>query len=322
MSGTSVADRKSKRSCRLLALMLAAAVCDGAAVSQAHQAAAAQVEAFDGQLALDHAAAMVALGPRPLGSEALEQTRQYIETQLEAFGLTPSRDSFDAKTPLGTVAMANIVATIDPADGGADRPVIILAGHFDTKLFERVEFLGANDGASSAAILLELARVLVAHPASLPVRLVFFDGEEAAVVWTDDDSTYGSRHMVQRLEAEGGLDEIGALVLFDMIGDAQLQIPREGGSTGWLTDVIWQAASDAGHAENFPNSTHFILDDHLPFIEAGVDAVDLIDFSYGPGNRYWHAPFDTLDRLSADSFQSVGETMLTALPRIEERLRQ
>ena len=284
------------------------------------QALAPAAAAFDGERALAHAAAMVALGPRPLGSEALERNRSYIEQQLETIGLTSERQAFTAATPIGPVEMANIVAKIDPLPGGEGAPAVVLAGHYDTKLFEGVRFVGANDGASSAAILLELGRVLVEHPATVPVWLVFFDGEEAVVLWSDTDSTYGSRHMVERMRRDGSLDQIGALVLFDMIGDADLQIPREIGSTPWLGDLIWEAARTAGHAARFPDQWHAISDDHLPFIDAGVAATDLIDFSYGPGNRYWHSPFDTIERLSADSFQAVGETVLTALPRIAERL--
>lgn len=276
-------------------------------------------DALDGERALAHAAAMVEMGPRPLGSEALERNRAYIEEHLRGFGLEPRRDEFEADTPIGPVPMANILADIPAADGTAG-PVLLLAGHYDTKLFEGVAFVGANDGASSAAILLELARVLVEHPVAVPVRLVFFDGEEAVVRWTDTDSTYGSRHMVARLQQEGRLDEIGALILLDMIGDTDLAIPREYNSTPWLMDIIWEAARRRGHGAHFPIHEQAILDDHLPFLDAGVPAVDLIDFSYGPGNRYWHSPMDTLDKLSAASFQIVGETVLEALPGIAERL--
>jgi len=127
---------------------------------------------------------------------------------------------------------------------------------------------------------------------------------------------------VNRWSQEGTLDQIGALVLFDMIGDADLQIPREVNSTPWLTDVIWGAAREAGYGEQFPDQIQAIEDDHLPFLDAGVDAVDLIDFTYGPGHRYWHSPFDTADKLGANAFQAVGDTVLAALPAIAERLRR
>ena len=280
-----------------------------------------QATAFDGKQALAHAAAMVALGPRPINSEALENNRVYIEAELKALGLTPWRDEFTAETPLGPAAMANILAEVPALGGSPDRPIILLAGHYDTKRFDGVEFVGANDGASSAAMLLALAPALLSDPLGLPVWLVFFDGEEAVVAWTTDDSTYGSRHLVERFTHDGTLDRIGAMILFDMVGDKDLDISREIASTGWLNDIVWSSARELGHGANFPNTYHQILDDHLPFLEAGVDAIDLIDFNYGPGNRYWHSPFDTLDKLSANSLQIVGDVMLAALPRIEAALR-
>lgn len=302
-------------------LMALALVASLAATQAGTRELGPQAAEFDGERALAHAAAMVKLGPRPLGSEALEQNRRYIEQELRAIGLQPVRDELVAATPVGAVPMANIIAIIEPAAGFAAAPALLLGGHYDTKLFQGVDFVGANDGASSAAILLELGRVLAMHPPPVPVWLVFFDGEEAVGRWSDTDSTYGSRHMAARLQRTGQLEAVGALVLFDMIGDADLQIPREDSSTAWLNDLIWEAARAIGHGAHFPERTHAILDDHLPFLQVGVDAVDLIDFEYGPGNRYWHAPFDTIDRLSADSFQIVGETVLTALPHIGERLR-
>lgn len=290
-------------------------------VAAAGPAQSPAVEAFDGERALAHAAAMVELGPRPLGTEALEENRRYIEEQLRAVGLEPRRDGFEADTPIGAVPMANVLADI-PAAGGDRGSVLLLGGHYDTKLYEAVEFVGANDGASSAGILLELGRVLTEHPPPVPVRLVFFDGEEAVVRWSPLDGTYGSRHMVARLQEEGRLGEIGALILFDMVGDAELSIPREVNSTDWLMDVIWDAGAELGYDSAFPDRVHAIEDDHLPFRRVGIDAVDLIDFEYGPGNRYWHSPFDTLDKLSATSFQIVGETVLHALPRVGERMRE
>ena len=303
------------------AIMATFAVLMAAAFSPAPQAAA-----VDGERALAHAAAMVALGPRPLNSRALEENRVYIEEQLAALGLTPWRDEFTADTPIGPSAMANILVEI-PARGGApervpDGPIILLAGHYDTKRFDGVQFVGANDGASSAAILLALAPALLAEPLGLPVWLVFFDGEEAVVQWSADDSTYGSRHLVERFSRDGTLDRIGAMILFDMIGDKDLAISREMASTDWLTDIVWNSARELGHSASFPNTYHQILDDHLPFLEAGVDAIDLIDFNYGPGNRYWHSPFDTLDKLDASSFEVVGAVVLAALPKIEAVLRR
>ena len=278
------------------------------------------VSEFDGDRAYEHLRSVVELGPRPLGSEALEKTRVYIEDKLKQYGLTPLRHEFVAKTPIGEVPMANIVAELAAADGERATPVLLLASHFDTKLFEGFEFLGANDGGSSTGVLLELARVLVAQPLELPIRLVFFDGEESVGEWSDEDSTYGSRNMAARLASESRLSEIGALVLLDMIGDAELQLKRDMNSTLWLTDLIWSSAAELGYAEHFIDDVTWIADDHVPFIERGVPAVDLIDLDYGPGRRYWHTPMDTIDKVSAKSLKIVGDTVLTALPSIIDRV--
>ncbi len=277
--------------------------------------------AFAGERALRYTAAVVAFGPRVSGSDAIEQTRQYIERTLQGFGYTVTRDEFDATTPLGPVPMANLIAVVPAADGAPGGPAIVLAGHYDTKLFEQFDFVGANDAGSSTGILLELGRVLAENKPPLPVWLVFFDGEEALVEWNDTDGRYGSKHMAERMEAAGELDQIGAMILFDMIGDADLSFPKDGNGAGWLNDIVWQTAASIGHGGVFDDGpVQFMEDDHLPFTERGVAAIDLIDWNYGPGNRNWHAPFDTMDKLGPDGFQAVGETTLTALPAIADRI--
>ncbi|NKB89221.1 MAG: M28 family peptidase [Acidobacteria bacterium] len=287
------------------------------AASASASAQSDAVAAFDQARAFSDVTTMVGLGPRPLGSDALEANRAYIETQLREAGLDPVRDEFVGSTPIGEVAMANIIARVAPRAGAPTDTRLVLASHFDTKLFDGVDFVGANDGASSTAVLLELGRVLAEHRPGLPVDLVFFDGEEAVVAWTDDDSIYGSRHLAARWQREGDLDSIGALILLDMVGDASLQIPRELNSTNWINDVIWDAARELGYEAHFPETVHAIQDDHLPFLQRGVDAVDLIDFTYGAGNRHWHQPSDTLDKLSADSLGIVGRVVLHSLPTLE-----
>ena len=281
----------------------------------------AAANAFDGERALRYTADAVAFGPRVSGSDSIEQMRQYIERTLQGFGYTVTRDEFAAMTPLGLVPMANLIAVVPAADDAPDGPAIVLAGHYDTKLFEQFEFVGANDAGSSTGVLLELGRVLAENKPPLPVWLVFFDGEEALVEWNDTDGRYGSKHMAERMEAAGELDRIGAMILFDMIGDADLSFPKEPHGTGWLNDVVWQTAASIGHGDVFDDRIgQFMEDDHLPFTERGVAAIDLLDFNYGPAHRNWHAPFDTMDKLGPDGFQAVGETILTALPAIAERI--
>ncbi len=310
-----------------LALAPAILACEpdaaGTATGPPQSGKTAAANAFDGERAMMYARDIVAFGPRPVGSDALEQTRRYIETELEGFGLTVERDEFVGNTPVGDIPMANLIAHVPAADGAPDGPVIIFSGHYDTLKADGFEFVGANDAGSSTAILLELGRVLAENPPPLPMWLVFFDGEEALVNWSARDSRYGSRHMVERMQAAGELDQIGAMILFDMIGDADLHFPKDGNSTDWVNDVVWDVAAQIGYSDVFATGTQFIEDDHAAFVDAGVAAIDLIDFEYGPGSpgRYWHAPFDTYDKLGASSFQAVGETALSVLPVLAERLQ-
>jgi glutaminyl-peptide cyclotransferase len=269
--------------------------------------------AFDAQRAWEHLRAQVAIGPRVAGTPENAKTRQYIVKTLADLGIKSVEQPFDARTPVGPVKMANIVATLP-----GDRPErIILASHFDTKLFKEFRFVGASDSASSTAALLELARVLKDRPRPFTIELLFFDGEEAFGDWSlAHDSTYGSRHYVQNARTANTLSSIKALILLDMVGDKDLNLRREENSTRWLTDIIWSTAKRLGHGRHFLDEVTPIEDDHLHFVQAGVPAVDIIDLDYGA----WHTAEDTIDNVSAESMKIVGDVVLAALPEIEQRL--
>lgn len=267
---------------------------------------------FDGGKALDHVRALVGFGPRPPGSAALEQARQYIKAQLGAIGVPLVDQRFDADTPLGTIPMVNLRATIP----GARPDRLIIGGHYDTKLFRQFRFVGANDAGSSTAFLIEIARVLKARKNPLTIELVFFDGEEAFIQWVGNDHTYGSRHYVDAARRSGDLASIKAMILVDMIGDRDLNIRRESLSTPWLTDLIWASATSLGMGRYFLDEGMEVEDDHVAFLRAGIPAVDVIDLDYPP----WHTPDDTLDKVSARSMEIVGTVLLDALPKIEARL--
>ena len=270
-------------------------------------------DAFDSARAWTHLGAQVAIGPRVAGTAANAQTRQYIISTLAKSGIKAVERSFDARTPTGPVKMANVVATLP----GERQERIILASHFDTKLFKEFRFVGASDSASSTAVLLEIGRVLQGRPRPFTIELLFFDGEEAFGEWNlQADSTYGSRHYVQNARTNGTLSGIKAFILLDMVGDKDLNIRREENSTRWLTDIIWGTARRLGHARYFLNETTPIEDDHLHFVYAGVPAVDVIDLDYFA----WHTAEDTLANVSEQSLDVVGEVVLAALPEIEQRL--
>jgi len=268
---------------------------------------------FDGVRALEHARALASIGPRVAGSPGAQPARNYITRQLLVLGLDVQEQPFEAVTPIGRVAMVNLRATLPGANASGR---LIVAGHYDTKLFREFRFVGANDGGSSAAFLIELARVLKGRRNPFAIELLFLDGEEAVAEWSEEDSTYGSRYYVDAARKDGTLGRIKALLLVDMIGDRDLALRRDPNSTAWLTDAIWAAAKRLKRPE-FVDEPLAIEDDHLPFIRAGVPAVDLIDLDYPA----WHTEEDTIDKLSAASLQAVGDVLLAALPDIEARLR-
>lgn len=269
--------------------------------------------AFDSTRAWEHLRQQVAIGPRPSGSPGNLKNREYITRTLAAIGLKTVEQAWTATTPLGPIKMVNLIATIP----GQRTERIIIASHFDTKLFREFRFVGASDGASSTAALLELARVIKARP-QLPftIELLFLDGEEATGEWVGTDNTYGSRHYVAVARQTGTLKSLRAMLLLDMIGDRDLNIRRESNSTPWLTDMVWNVARKLGHQRHFIEESMAVEDDHLPFLKAGVPSIDIIDLDYPA----WHTAQDTIDAVSARSLQVVGDVVVAALPEIEARL--
>lgn len=298
----------------ILAVVLVLASC-ACASAQTPQAGPPR-PVFDGNRAFEDLKKIVAIGPRPAGSEGARTTRDYIKQQLYAIGLQPAEQAFDAATPAGIVRMVNVRAKLPGRGTGR----LIIAGHYDTKRFTDFPFVGANDGGSSTAFLLELARSLKGRANAVPIEILFLDGEEAVGEW-ETGNTYGSRHYVDAAVKAGTIKQIKAMVLIDMIGDSSLVIKRESHSTPWLTDAIWSAAKTLNRPEFVEESTP-VEDDHLPFLAAGVPAVDIIDLDYPDASmRYWHTAEDTLDKTSARSLQVVGDVLLAALPAIELRIR-
>ena len=298
-----------RRSAAILTLLLAAADVSGTAA----QTPKAKAPSFDSSRAWEHLRRQVAFGPRPAGSAALAECRRYLLGALKAAGIAATEQAFEAETPAGKIRMVNVVATIP----GTRPERIAIGSHYDTKLFRDFRFVGASDGASSTAALLELGRVLKARKNPFTINLLFFDGEEAVAEWQGLDNTYGSRYYVQAAQKAGTLRGLKAFILLDMVGDRNLNIRRETTSTRWLTDLIWAAAKRIGHGTAFIDEPFSVGgDDHYPFLAAGVPAVDIIDLDYAA----WHTPGDTIDAVSARSLQVTGDVVLEALPAIEKRL--
>jgi Zn-dependent M28 family amino/carboxypeptidase len=268
--------------------------------------------AFDSNKAWEHLRQQVSIGPRPSGTPANVKNRDYIKAQMAALGIKVTEQPFEGATPLGPVKMVNVIATIP----GKSPDRIVLASHFDTKLFRNLRFVGASDGASSTAALLEVARVLKARK-DLPFtyELLFLDGEEAVIEWQGNDNTYGSRYYVDAARKSGSLKSIKAFILLDMIGDRSLTIRRESNSTRWLTEIVWGAAKKLKQPA-FMDEETTVEDDHIPFLKAGVASLDIIDLDY----PQWHTADDTMDHVAARSLQIVGDVLVESLPLIEQRL--
>jgi hypothetical protein len=281
-------------------------------------------DAFSARQAFTYTSTVAGYGERWPGSPGHRRTEALIRRVLQRDGATLTADHFTATTPRGPLPVDTLIGTFnasaDPAQG-----IVILAGHYDT-LFTK-GFIGANDGGSSTGILLAFADALAHAPKTrLQVRLVWTDLEEAINAFTGDDGLYGSRHLAQTLAADGTARRVRAFFLLDMIGDADLGVARETASTRWLQDFITKAAGDLGYGRFFFQYDVGIIDDHVPFLRAGIPAVDVVDARYGamgPGldgmGAWHHSTADTMDKVSARSLEIVGRTMLRTVELLDAK---
>lgn len=270
---------------------------------------------FSGAQALEYTRQIVAFGPRTPASEGMKKQQAFILAQLNSCGCQVTQDDFIVRTPHGPVAMKNIIARFLGTNGRA----LVVTGHYDTKTFTGFKFVGANDGGASSGFLLEMARSVKGAPHASDIYLVWLDGEEAYGDWSETDSLYGSRHLADKWGADGTLARVQALINVDMIGDKDLSIMQEQYSAESLRRLVWQVAQQLGYGKYFSDAGGAIEDDHAPFLRKGVRALDLIDFDYGPRHSWWHTAEDTVDKLSANSFQVVGTVMIETLRRLDNR---
>ncbi|MCX6997833.1 MAG: M28 family peptidase [Kiritimatiellaeota bacterium] len=278
--------------------------------------------AFDGQRALDEVRRLVALGPRDAGTPGAARAADYLQGRLRELGVEATVAAFHDAAPGGAVIFRNVLGKLPGAGGG----LIILGSHYDTKAGLGPDFQGANDGGSSTGVLLEIARV-AAGPWRDAVRrarrqaaltlpeiwLVFFDGEECRVRYGPHDGFHGSRQLARQLVTDGRAREVLAMVLLDMVGQRDVRLTLPHNVTPDLAVKVLNAAAREGVREKIALLADSVGDDHVAFIDAGMPAVDLIDFQYGsaPGlNDYWHTAADRLDKLSPASLQLAGRVTL------------
>ena len=260
-------------------------------------------EEFSGERAFTHVQRLVDFGPRPAGSTAIEKSRDYIQDQLRRSGWQVTRQTFSDDTPRGKIHFVNLLAQFS-GQGNAWPPLFLLCSHYDTKMFETIRFVGANDGGSSTGLLLELARVIGQHPnLARKIELMFFDGEEAVEQFSRADGLYGSRYFARQLQ---GTRQFRGGLLFDMVGDRSLGITLPADSPAEMARDIFAAAEAVKLRSYFTYLGRELIDDHVPLNAIGIPTLDIIDFDF----PWWHTADDTMNKISAQSLQTVGSVAL------------
>jgi Zn-dependent M28 family amino/carboxypeptidase len=260
---------------------------------------------FNGEDAYDFAVGLQSFGPRIPGTEAHEKTSIWIEQQLDSCGWQVHEQTFTYRGQ----ELKNVLAM---KHDNLTKDTILLGAHYDTRPNADLDNAnptapvpGANDGASGVAVLLELACTFNFEESHAPIALAFFDGEDSGGIdgW---DWIAGSSHFAANLAVLPR-----AVIIVDMVGDADLQLYYEKNSDSAVRREIWQTAAELGYASFIPEEKYAILDDHTPFLQLGIPAVDVIDFDY----PYWHTTQDTLDKISPNSLEQVGRTLKTWLEK-------
>lgn len=280
---------------------------------------------FSGQSAYNYARDYIAVAPhRWIGSPDHARAEEFIKSHFKAEAAKGNfeTDEFAANTPIGRLTMRNFIVRYPGKKDG----IIVVATHYETNYWLKdTSFVGANDGAATTGLLIELGNYLRAHPPEgYSVWLLFDDGEESIrSTWSDSDSLYGTRHLAAKWSANGTLSRIKAFLLADMIGDKDLNIDFDEMSTPWLRDMLKVAAKNTGHSNYiYKNNVPGLADDHIPFRQRGVPVLDIIDLDFGPHTAqmpdgYHHTDQDTLDKISAHSLQISGDLFLEMIRLID-----
>jgi glutaminyl-peptide cyclotransferase len=285
----------------------------------------AQAPHFNGPAAYTLTQQLLQVAPKRFnGSPGHLKAEEFIKQHFapEAAKGHVETDTFTTSTPAGLQTMRNYIVRYPGKKDG----VIVLASHYETNYPLRdINFYGANDGAATSALLIEIGAILRAHPPEgYSVWLVFDDGEEAVKEWSNSDSLYGTRHLAAKWATDGTLAKIKAFLVADMCADKDLNIDHDANSTPWLLDMLKVAAKNTGHSNSiFKNETQ-VNDDHLPFAQRGVPVLDIIDIDYGPHTAsapdgFHHTEQDTLDKISAHSLQVSGDLFLEMIRLINQR---
>lgn len=275
--------------------------------------------AFNATNAFVEVKALAAITPRHSGSPGAQKAAEHLLSRLRAAGIQSSLDEFKEETPAGQMLFRNVIGVLPgrKADGSPAEAWIVVGAHYDAKAGIAENFQGANDSGSGVGVLLELARNIKSS-SNLPLNFIFafFDGEECLVRYGKNDGLHGSRRLAEQLVKDSRSEKVRAVIILDMVGDRDLNITIPRNSALSLVSALFGAAKAEGTREKFTLWPTQILDDHTPFLSAGMPAIDIIDFEYGSArgrNDYWHTPQDTVDKLSIQSLKIVGRTVLRFL---------
>ena len=272
---------------------------------------------IDGKLAIQGVKELVNIGPRPSGSQNAKKTADFLFSKCMELGYNPELDEWTEQTSHGKMTFRNVYATLN----GKGSEFLILGSHFDTKkMTNNSNFVGANDSGSSTALLLEIMRVLKKgkykrHGPS--IRFSFFDGEEAIIKYGDNDGLHGSKRFAKKIKDTGEHTQCKGMILLDMVGDKDLTITLSPDNDSNLINHLFTVAEQQKTREYFGFFLHgSIIDDHVPFQKLKIPTLNLIDFNYGPNNYYWHNEQDTVDKLSAESMEIVGNAVLQLISEL------
>ncbi len=298
---------------RLLPVLLALSLAGCAPPAATAPASAVDPASFSGARALASVRGFLSVGPRASTTAGAARAAEYVRARLVEIGLPAQVDRFDDAVRSGTGVFYNVTARVPGVSGRT----VVVGCHFDTKAGLEEPFEGANDSGSGVGVLLELAAALKAAGGCRDdVLLAFLDGEESVREYSARDGLHGSRRLARLLTAPGATSSVRAVIILDMIGDRDLTVTIPANSSPDLASKVFASARLEGVRDRFSLMRMEVIDDHAPFFEAGLPAIDLIDFQYGsaPGrNDYWHTPADTIDKLSAESLQAIGRVVIRVL---------
>lgn len=272
------------------------------------------VPEFDAQRSFDYLAKQVEFGPRVPGTEAWKSCREYYVEHFKSLGLKVDSQAFDFLDPYSgkKIPLVNVIVKIE-GENSKDIGILLMA-HYDSR--PRTDYpsspelanqpiMGANDGASGAAVLMELANLLSQNKPPRNIELVLVDGEDWGETGDNDYYLLGSREFARM----GVRNKYQFVIVIDMVGDADQQFYREVFSQEFhpdLNDMVWNTARELGVMTFVDSTVHTVLDDHIALATSGVPAIDIIDFDY----KYWHTDSDLVSKCSLESLQNVGKVLL------------